>query len=178
MTLASRRLGHQDRFSGHHRLVEGRAPLDDLAGNRNLLARTHAQTIANRDLVERDLGLRAAARNPPRGLWRKIERRADGAGGSLACPQLQDLAKQHQHGDPCGRLEIDRDGPVTGTERRREEIGGKRCDDAVDPGDTGAYRDQRKHVEFARQDRVPAAHEERPTGPQYDRGRERNLNPI
>ena len=39
-------------------------------------------------------------------------------------------------------------------------------------------RDQREHVEVARHERLPAAHEERPAGPQHDRRRQHELQPV
>ena len=39
-------------------------------------------------------------------------------------------------------------------------------------------RDQREHVEVAGDQRLPAAHEERPARPQHDRCGERELNPV
>ncbi len=56
--------------------------------------------------------------------------------------------------------------------------GSERCDHAVDVGDAGAHRDQREHVEVARDQRLPAAHEERPAGPQHDRSGEGELQPV
>ena len=51
-------------------------------------------------------------------------------------------------------------------------------DDAVDPRDAGAHRDQRKHVQVARQNRLPTADEEGPTGPQNDGRGENELDPV
>ena len=65
-----------------------------------------------------------------------------------------------------------------GAEGGRKNAGGYRRDDAVDIGDAGAHRDQREHVEIARDDRLPSAHEERPAGPQHHRCRKRELDPV
>jgi hypothetical protein len=55
---------------------------------------------------------------------------------------------------------------------------GEGCDDAVDIGYTGTHADQGEHVEIARDQRLRAAHEERPARPQYHRGSEGELNVI
>ena len=102
------------------------------------------------DGVERDLLVAAVLAHAARGLRREVEQRADRAGGPLARAQLQHLAEQHQHGDDRGGLEIDRDRAVVTAEGRREQAGRERRDDAVEPGDAGAHRDQREHVEVAR----------------------------
>ena len=60
----------------------------------------------------------------------------------------------------------------------REDSGRDRADDAVDIGHAGAHRDQREHVEIARDERLPAAHEERPAGPQHDGRGEGELDPV
>ena len=122
--------------------------LDQLAVDRHLLARPHAQPVADRDGVERH-HLVAVLGDAERGLRREIEQRADRARGLLAGAQLQHLAEQHQHGDDGGRFEIDRDRAVMPAERRREQAGRERRDDAVDPRHAGAERDQREHVEVA-----------------------------
>jgi hypothetical protein len=62
-------------------------------------------------------------------------------------------------------------------ERGREQAGPD-GHDAVEPGDAGAHGDQREHVEVARLERLPAAHEERPAGPQHDRRGQRELQPV
>ncbi len=51
-------------------------------------------------------------------------------------------------------------------------------DRAVEIGDAGAHRDQGEHVEIAGDQRLPAAHEERPARPQHDRGGEGELQPV
>ena len=70
--------------------------------------------------------------------------------GRLAGAQFEHLAEQHQHGDHRRGLEIDRHRAAMAAERRREELRRQRRDDAVDVGDAGAHRDQREHVEIAR----------------------------
>ena len=83
--------------------------------------------------IERDLVVGAVGADAARGLRREIEQRADRAGGRLAGAQFQHLAEQHQHGDDRGRLEIDGDRAVMAAERRREDAGRERGDDAVEP---------------------------------------------
>ena len=153
-------------------------PSIDLAVDRHLVAGPHAQLVADRDRVERYVLVAAVRLDAPRGLGRKFEQRADRARRRLARAQFQHLAEQHQHGDDGGGLEIDRDRAVVAAERRRKHVRRERRDHAVDVGDAGAHRDQREHVEIARDQRLPAAHEERPARPQHDRRGERELNPV
>ena len=127
--------------------------------------------------IERNLLVAAVVLDAVRGLRREIEQRADGAGGRLARAQFQHLAEQHQHGDHAGGLEIDRRRAVH-AECRRENARRERGDDAVDIGDAGAHGDQREHVEIARDQRLRAAHEERPAGPQHHRRGEGELDPV
>ena len=162
-------LGDRHRLARDHRLVDGAAAFDDDAVDRHLLARAHPQAVADLDGVELDLLLGCRRPDAPGRLGREVEQRADGAAGALAGPQLEHLAEQDQHGDHGRRLEIDRDRAVVAAEGGREDAGREGRDDAVDPGDAGAHGDQREHVEVARDERLPAAHEERPAGPQHDR---------
>ena len=176
--LCAGALGDRHRLAGDHRFIERRAALDHHAVDRNLFARPHPQPVADGDQIERDFLFAAVVLQAPRGFGREVEERADGAGGLLARTQFQNLAEQHQHGDDGGRLEIDRDGAAMAAERRRENAGREQADDAVDPGDAGAERDQREHVEIARLQRLRAAHEERPAGPEDDRRRQHELDPL
>ena len=98
--------------------------------------------------------------------------------GRLAGPQLEHLPEKHQHGDDSGGLEIDRHRAVVAPEGGRECSGRERRDDAVEPRDPSPDRDQREHVEVAGDERLPAADEERPSGPQHDRGGEHELQPV
>lgn len=59
-----------------------------------------------------------------------------------------------------------------------EKLRRQRRDDAVSPGDAGADGDQRKHVEVAGCERMPAPHEKRPAGPENDRSRQRQLDDV
>ena len=63
-------------------------------------------------------------------------------------------------------------------ESRRKNLRRKRADQAVEIGYAGAEGDQREHVEIARHQRLPAAHEERPAGPSDHGGRENKLDPV
>ena len=158
--------------------VDGGAAFDDLAVDRNLVAGPHPQLIAHRHRVERYVLVAAIRLDPPRRLGGEFEQRADRTGRRLARPQFQHLAEQHQHGDDGGGLEIHRHRAVVAAERRRKRIRHKRRHDAVDVRDAGAHRDQREHVEIARDQRLPAAHEERRARPQHHGRGERELNPV
>ena len=62
--------------------------------------------------------------------------------------------------------------------RRREKAGRQHRDHAVGIRHARAHGDEREHVEVAGHERSPAAHEERPAGPQHDRRRESELHDI
>ena len=68
--------------------------------------------------------------------------------------------------------------PCMSRKRRREQLRRQRCHHAVEIGDAGAHRDQREHVEIAREQRFPAALEERRTRPQHHRRRQDKGNPV
>jgi hypothetical protein len=144
---------------------------------RDLLAGAHAQDVADHDFIERDV-LFGAIVHAPRDFRRKTDQRADRTRGLRARAQLQHLAEQHQHGDDRGRFEIGRNRARVPPKRAGENAGRERCDDAVEVRDAGAHRDQGEHVEIARGDRLPAAHEERPSRPQHHRRGECELDPV
>ena len=66
-------------LAGHHRLVDGARALEDHAVDRHLLARPHAQPVADRDLRRAARPPRRRRRDAPRGLRRQVEQRADRA---------------------------------------------------------------------------------------------------
>ena len=74
-------------------------PSSDLSIDRDLLARPHAQPVADHDAFEPDVRFSAVGADPARRLRREIEQRADRAARPLAGAQLQHLAEQHQRGD-------------------------------------------------------------------------------
>jgi hypothetical protein len=171
-------LAHRHRFARNHRFVDRGAALDDLAVDRHFLAGPHPQIVADRDLAERHFLVAAVGVDAARRLGREREQRFDGARGRLAGAQLQHLAEQHQDRDDRRRLEIDRDRAVIAAERLREDARRKGRGHAVAEGDADAERDQREHVEIARDQRLPAAREERRARPQHHRCRERQLDPV
>ncbi len=170
-------LRHRHRFAGHHGFIDGGASLGDDAIDRDLLAGTDPQQITDRDGVDRDV-LVAMRGDAPRGLRRQAEQRADRARRALARPQFQHLPQQHQNRDDGRRLEIHRDRAVHVAERRRKQLRRQRADHAVEPGHAGAHRDQREHVEIARDEGIPAAHKERRARPQHHRRRQHEGNPV
>ena len=158
--------------------VERGAAFEHGAIDGNLVTGTHAQAIADLYGIERHVLIAAVTLDAPRGLWRKVEECADCAGRRLACAQLQNLAHQHQHGDDAGRFEIDGRCAAVAAERLGENSRHESRSQAVDIGNAGAHGDQREHVEIARSERLPSAHEKRPAGPQHYRRRESELNVI
>lgn len=165
-------------FARDHGLVERGPPLDDLAVDRHLLAWPDAQPIAN--LQRGDLNFFVGAIGPDTvgRFGREIEERLDSARGRLARPELQELAEQDEHRDHGGRLEVDGDGAIMSSEGGGKDARQDGRYDAVDVRDASAHCDQGEHVQIARQDRLPPAHEERPACPKHDRSREDQLNPV
>ncbi len=171
-------LGDGQGFAGHQGFVECGTAFEDLAVDRNLLARPHAQFVAGREGIDLDFVVVAVVVDAPRGLRRQPQQRLDRARGRLACAQLQHLSKQHENGDDSGGLEIDGNRATMAAEAGREGLRDDRPDQAIDIGHPGADRDQREHVEMARDQRLPAAHEEWPARPQYDRCCKCKLDPV
>ena len=77
------RLLDRHRLAGDHRFVDAAAALDDDAVDRHALARSHAQSIADVDQLERDVFF-TRARDPARGLRCEAEQCADRAGRRVA----------------------------------------------------------------------------------------------
>ena len=171
-------LGHRHGFSRHHRFIDGAASFDDFPVDRHALARPHAQAIADDDLIEGHILVRAVGPDPPRHFRGEIKQRADGAAGLLTGLEFENLPKEDKHGDDGSCLEVDRNGAVMAAHRRRKHGRQQGSDDAVNPCYTGAHRDQREHVEIARLEGSPGPLEERPSGPQHDRGRQHELDPV
>ena len=178
ITRACSVLAHRHGFAGHHQFIERGVALQHDAVDRHLVAGPHAQFVADCDGVERDFFVAAVVFDAARGLGREIEQRLDRAGGRLARAQFEHLADQHQHGDHAGGFEVDRRRAAVAAEGVGENAGRERGDDAVDVGDAGAHADQREHVEVARDQRLRAAHEERPARPQHHRRGEGELDVI
>ena len=176
--LAADFLGDGHGFAGHQGLVERGAAFENDAVHRHLFSRPDPQSVADRQALDLDLMVGAILADAAGGFGRQLEKSLDRAGRRLAGAEFENLAKQHQHRDHRGGLEVDRDRAAMAAESRREDIGRDGSDQAVDIGDAGAHRDQREHVEIARQQRLPAAHEERPARPEHDGGREHQLNPV
>ena len=95
----------------------------------------------------------------------------------LARAQFEHLAEQHQHGDDRGGFEVDRDDAAVCRKLCRKQPRRERRDEAVEVGGADAERDQGEHVEPAVANGRPAAHEERPAGPQHHRRGEHELKP-
>ena len=168
-------LGRRHRFAGDHGFIDRGSAFDQHAVDGNFFAGTHAQPVAGHDGVERHVLVAAVILDAPRGFRRERDERADRTRGRGAGAQLQNLAEQHQYRDDTGRLEIKRDAAMLIVKRRGKQAGRQHRDNAVAIGDAGAHGDQREHVEVARDQRLNAAHEKRPTAPQHHRRRQNKL---
>ena len=144
---------------------------DHHAVHRHLLARPHAQQVADVHVGQRHVLLAAVGGDAARGLRRQAEQRADRRRGLRARLQFQDLAEQRQRDDHRRGLEVHRrPGPSTRTRpgtpaappwRRR-----CRAKAAPVPRPISVHMfGLRLTIDCA------AAHEERPAGPQHDRQR-------
>ena len=96
------------------------AALDDDAVDRHLLARPHAQQVADVHMRQRHILLAAVVGDAARGLGRQAEQRLDRCRGLRARPQLEHLAEQRQRDDDRGSLEVHRHAPHR-DERCRED---------------------------------------------------------
>ncbi|GAA0006386.1 hypothetical protein BRDID11002_63900 [Bradyrhizobium diazoefficiens] len=134
--------------------------------------------LAGMERIDLDLVLAAVSLDAARGLRGELQQRLDRARRRIAGAQLQHLAEQHQHGDDGSRLEIDGHRAAMAAEGVREDLRHDRAEDAVNVSDAGAHRDQREHVEVAGDQRLPAADEERPAGPQHHGRGEDELDPV
>jgi hypothetical protein len=175
--LVSGRFADRHGFACHHGFVERGAAVLDGAVDWHLFAWPNAQAVAHRDHLEPDLFLVSARTDAPRRLWCEVEQRLDRARSALAGAQFQNLPEQDEHGDYRGRFEIDGHRAVRRPEGGGEDPRRERRDHAVGPGHARSHRDEREHVEVVRPERRPAAHEERPAGPEDDRSGQRELDP-
>ena len=91
------RLLDRHRLAGHHGFVDRARAVDHLAVDRDFFAGAHAQTVADRDLLERDLVVVAVGVDAQGALRREVEQRADRVAGLLPRRQLQHLPDDHQH---------------------------------------------------------------------------------
>jgi hypothetical protein len=176
--LAADLFGHGHGFAGHEGFVERRPSLEYDAIDRDLLAGTHAQMIADHETVDLDLVVGAVVADAAGGFWRELEQGLDRSRRCVARAQLQHLTEQHQHRDDGGGLEINRNGAAMALEGGGEDLRRNGTDHAVGVGDASAHRDQREHVEVAGAQRLPAANEERPARPQHDRRCDGKLDPV
>ena len=85
---------NRNRFASDHRFVDRARAFNDNSIHRDLLARTHAQEIADLHLIERHIFFSSVVANAPRGFWRKAEQALDCRAGLAARFQLQNLAQQ------------------------------------------------------------------------------------
>src|SRR5205807_4579949 len=88
------------------------------------------------------------------------------------------LAETNEEGDNRGSFEVNGDCSGVPTEAFRKAFRGEGADYAVEVGNARAHRDQRKHVEIAREQRLPRSHEERSTRPDHDRCGKHQLDPV
>jgi len=177
INLSPGRFAHRQRLTRQHRFVERTAALDHDAINRHLLARSHAQQIADMHMREGNVGFAAVRRDPARRLGRQAQQRLDRRRGLGACFQFKDLPEQRQRNDHRRRLEVHRYPPHQ-HERSRKHLWCDRGCHAVEKGGAGAQPDQGPHVRTAAHDRLRAAHEEGPACPQHDRQGEPEFDPA
>jgi hypothetical protein len=140
---------HRDRLAGQQRLIDGASAFGDRAVDRDLVAGSDSQHVADLDGGERD-GLGLAVRvDLKRRLGCKIEQGADGAAGLLPGAKLEHLAEQHERHDDGGCLVVDRYQAMSvphGFGEQARRYGG---DQAVEEGRSRAERDQGEHIEPA-----------------------------
>ena len=158
----------RNRFAGDHRFIDRARAFRNHAVHRNLLAGTNTQTIALFDLIERNVVLAAVLCNSPRCFWRQAQQRFNRRASRAARFQFEHLTEQNQRGDDGCGFEIDRHISHRVTKGRRKNLRHERGNHAVNVSHSYAEPDEREHVEAAIQNRLPTAHEERPTAPKHN----------
>src|SRR6266850_815117 len=145
--------------------------------DRNTLARTDTQPIADLNGLERNVLFCAVGPDTACRRRRQIEQGLDGAARLAPGAKLEHLSKQHEHCDHGGGLEVQTDFAAVSAERLGEQTWRDCGCDAIQIGRSGAEGDEGEHVEAAIDDRGPAAHEERPAGPEHNRRCQEELHP-
>ena len=105
--------------------------LEHDAVDRHLLARAHAQPVADVHVLERHVLVGAVVADAPRGLRREAEERLDGGAGAAARAELEHLAEQDERHDHRRRLEVDARPRRACRGTSREDAGRERRDHAV-----------------------------------------------
>ena len=93
-------LGHfldRNGLASHHRFVYCGRAFEDDAVNRNALAWTNAQSIADGHMLERHVMFGAVGFNSTRGLWRQTEQATNRRARPAARAQLEHLTEQHEY---------------------------------------------------------------------------------
>ena len=108
---------------------------------------------------------------------REVEELSDRPAGAALRAELQHLPHQHERDDDGRGLEVEPHLAV-GPERLGEDLRKQHGHHAEAVGGPRADGDQCEHVQVPGDDRPPAPLEERPTRPQHDGGRQRELDPA
>ena len=139
--LVAGTLDGRDRLAGQHRLVDRRRAVDDDTVDRDLVAGTDAQQVADDHGVERDVLLDRAAHDAGRlGLQRSEP--PDGARRPDLRAGLEPATEQDEPDDDRGAVEVGGGLEARVLHERRRE----RQHDAVGPGGARADRHERVHV--------------------------------
>ena len=154
-------------LAGQHRFVQPGFPVDDLAVDRNGVARPHDEVAARRQPGDRHL-LQPPFPLDPGGRRLQTQQCFDRRAGACLGPGLEQLAKQDQRDDRRRRLEVH-------MMVRQARRGHHRTEQ---PGDAGAEGDQDVHVGRAAPERRPGATIEAPADPELDRRRQHHLQPT
>ncbi|MDT4821764.1 hypothetical protein FQZ97_549500 [compost metagenome] len=164
----ARLLGHRHALAGQHRFIRMAAAFDHLRIDRDALARTHHDLVADAHRRQRHAGFLAAAAHA-RGIGTQRRQRADGLGGLALGARLQPLAQPHQRDHHRRAFEV----------QVRHGLGGRAPHQpqrqAVRRGRT--QRHQQVHVASARAHRLPASLVEAPAEHKLHRRRQQPLHP-
>jgi hypothetical protein len=165
-------LGDRHRLSADHGFVDVALPLLDAAIDGDFFSGADPERLPCPDLLERNFALLAVCEHVRRGRGEGQEF-ANRSAGASAGPQLQHLSQQHEHHDHRRGLKVDGyDARVGLAERSGEEVWNHDRCRAVEIGRPNAQGDQRKHVETAVDETLPAASEKGPAAPSDHRGGE------
>ena len=176
----------RDRLAGDQRPVNRRSTALDDAVGRDLLARADDEAVAGGELLDRDLALAAIGVEQGDVLGAEVEQRLQRRPGPPLGPRLEVAPGENEGGDDGGDLEVDlvAAGAALGDQLEghlHPRHPGVAKEERVErPGERGqgAERDQRVHRRRAVLEVLPGGLVEGPTGPEHDRHRQLQREPL
>jgi hypothetical protein len=161
------------RLAGEHARVDARCTLEHDAVDRHLVAGPDANTVADGDLNERDVGLTGVG-DDPRGRRLQPDETSDRAGRTGLRATLEPPAEEHEADDDRRCIEVGLRMEASLVDRVREE----RDTDAVEPRGARPDGDERVHVRRPVPEGPPRGAVEPSAGEELDDGRGNERDPV